>query len=312
MPFWQLEQRPKVQWAESIPVEPDLVSSSEGTVMMELDLPGLHSRLAAATPLIQNITNTVVQQFSANALLAVGASPAMLDHEADAAQFAAMADGVLINFGTASNHQLLAADAAIGAAQAAGKPWVLDPVSVGVVDFRTARITQAAARHPTVVKGNASEIAALAGIGPGGRGVDSTDEVDAVLPPAARLAESTGGVVAVTGACDAVVTVIDNTIQIARINEGHELMARVIGTGCSLGSVTAAYLAAQRGCNKSTPAADFEATAAAVVHFALAGKAAGYRASGPGSFAVAFLDALYELTPQEMAQAEVSLETGPL
>src|SRR5690625_1025070 len=92
--------------------------------MVDFDLRSANARLRAGHPLIQCITNTVVQQFSANVLLAVGASPAMLDHEADAGQFAGIANGVLINFGTASNHQLLAADAAIDVAAAAGKPWV--------------------------------------------------------------------------------------------------------------------------------------------------------------------------------------------
>lgn len=294
------------------PIESALVDSNKGNAMTELDLPALHSRLVAKAPLIQNITNTVVQQFTANVLLAIGASPAMLDHEADAGQFAGIADGILINFGTASNHQLLAADAAISVARAVNKPWVLDPVSVGVVRFRTSRIRLAAARHPTAVRGNASEIMALAEMGPGGRGVDSADEVDAALPAAVKLAKSIGGVVAVSGARDAVVTVFEDRVQIARIAGGHELMQRVVGTGCSLGSVTAAYLAAQRDADGGRLAGDFEATIAAHAHFALAGKAAADKASGPGSYAAAFLDSLYAFKSEDMAQAETSIEAHGL
>ncbi|CAM5188025.1 Hydroxyethylthiazole kinase [Castellaniella defragrans] len=275
---------------------------------MALDLPALHARLRAAAPLIQNITNTVVQQFSANVLLAVGAAPAMLDHEADAGQFARLADGILINFGTATNQQLLAADAAIRVAGQLGKPWVLDPVSVGVIDFRTERIRQAAECHPTVIRGNASEIAALAGQGAGGRGVDATDEVDAVLLAAMSLAQSAGSVVAVSGARDAIVEVSGSTVRLARVGGGHALMPRVIGTGCSLGSLTAAYLAAQRAADGTRLASDFDATIAAHAHFKLAGEMAGKKAAGPGSFAVAFVDALYTLAAEQMAAANVRIE----
>ena len=292
---------------------------------MALDLPALHARLRAAAPLIQNITNTVVQQFSANVLLAVGASPAMLDHEADAAQFARLADAILINFGTATNQQLLAADAAIRVANQQHKPWVLDPVSMGVIDFRSERIRQAAESHPTVIRANASEVAALAGQGQGGRGVDATDEVDAVLVAAMALAQTTGAVVAVSGARDAIVEVSGSTVRLARVGGGHAFMPRVVGTGCSLGSLTAAYLAAAQAPSRgraphspdtatspatpsARPAGPFEAAIAAHAHFKLAGEAAGKAATGPGSFAVAFIDALDALTSEEMGAADVHIE----
>lgn len=280
--------------------------------MSTLDLSGLHGRVRATCPLIQNITNTVVQQFSANVLLAIGAAPAMLDHEADAGQFAGLADGLLVNFGTATSHQFLAADAAIRVMRQQHKPWVLDPVSVGVASYRTTRILQAMACGPSAIRGNASEIAALAGEGAGGRGVDSTDEVDAVLPAAVSLAGSTGSVVAVSGACDAIVEVHDQTVRVARVFGGHPLMTKVIGTGCSLGSVTAAYLAAARSGDAAHRVADFDAVVAAHAHFALAGQAAGAVSRGSGSFAVGFLDALQTLSSSDMAQARVQVEVREL
>ncbi|WP_084499469.1 hydroxyethylthiazole kinase [Brevibacterium album] len=201
-------------------------------------------RVRASVPLVQCITNTVVQQFSANVLLAAGASPAMLDHEADAAQFAALAGGVLVNFGTATSHQLLAADAAVRTANALGTPWVLDPVSLGAADHRSMHIRRLADSGPTAIRGNASEIAGLAGTGAGGRGIESIDTVDDVLAPAAELAARTGAVIAVSGPVDAVVAVQDGEALIARIAGGHRLMPLVVGTGCSLGALTAAYLGA--------------------------------------------------------------------
>lgn len=271
--------------------------------MVDFDLRSANARLRASNPLIQCITNTVVQQFSANVLLAIGASPAMLDHEADAAQFTRIASGLLVNFGTATNQQFLAADAAIDAAFVEYKPWVLDPVSIGAVDFRTTRIHRAANSSPTAIRGNASEIAALGGTGLGGRGVDSTDEVEAVIPAAVELARTTGAVVAVSGPRDAIVAHIDGVDHVAHIDGGHSYMPLVIGTGCSLGAVTVAYLA-----GATTASAKFEAVVAAHAHFAVAGEVAAEGAQGPGSYSVNFLDALHSLTSEQLATARV--ETG--
>ncbi|WP_235346441.1 hydroxyethylthiazole kinase [Brevibacterium sp. UCMA 11754] len=272
--------------------------------MVDFDLRSANARLRANNPLIQCITNTVVQQFSANVLLAIGAAPAMLDHDADAAQFTRIASGLLVNFGTATNQQFLAADAAIDAANEDSKPWVLDPVSIGAVDFRTTRIRRAANSSPTAIRGNASEIAALAGMGLGGRGVDSTDEVDAVIPAAAELARSTGAIVAVSGPRDAIVAHIDGADRVVRLDGGHSYMPLVIGTGCSLGAVTAAYLV-----GATTASARFEAVVAAHAHFKAAGEAAAEGARGPGSFSVNFLDALHTVTGEELARLQVEVGT---
>lgn len=277
--------------------------------MTSPDLSRLNTRLRARRPLVQNITNTVVQQFSANVLLAIGAAPAMFDHEADSVQFARMADALLVNFGTATNGQFLAADAAIAAMTEAGKPWVLDPVSFGAGDFRSQRIRQALASRPTVVRGNASEIMALAGAGAGARGVDATDEVEAALPAATALARQTGGVVAVSGARDAVIAVFGGQVHVARVDGGNALMTLVVGTGCALGSAVAAYLGSVERAGGATAEAWFEATLAAHAHFALAGTRAAERAHAPGSFAAAFLDALHETQPGDFARAGVHIET---
>ncbi|MYM19835.1 hydroxyethylthiazole kinase [Brevibacterium sp. 5221] len=276
-------------------------------------------------PLVQCITNTVVQQFAANALLAVGAAPAMLDHEADAADFAHVASALNVNLGTATSHQLLAADQAIGVMAEEDKPWVLDPVSVGASAYRTSRIRALTAQRPTAVRGNASEIALLAGAGAGGRGVDSTDSVDAVVGAAARLARDTGGIVAVSGERDAIVAAQGDRAVIARVSGGSSLMPLVIGTGCSLGAVLAAYLAASRADEANTRATgsdagsvapeerlhnDFTAAIAAHAHFAAAGHRAALAAAGPGTFAPAFLDALFLLDAEELGAVRIELATA--
>ncbi|MFZ8756034.1 hydroxyethylthiazole kinase [Microbacterium sp. HMH0099] len=242
------------------------------------------SALRASGPLVQCITNAVVTNFTANALLALGASPAMCDIPGEAGVFARVADGLLVNLGTPTGEQRDAAREAV----AAGTPWVLDPVAVGALPVRTALAHELLAARPAVIRGNASEILALAGAGAGGRGVDTTDSPEAARVAARELAERTGGTVAVSGEVDLIV----DATGTARVAGGSALLTRVTGGGCALGAAMAAMLAV-------APA--FDAAVAASVVWAVASERAARSASGPGSFAVAFLDELARLEPADLA-----------
>lgn len=140
-----------------------------------LSVSTLLSRVRSEPPLVQCLTNTVVTNFTANVLLALGAAPAMTDIPGEAGPFARIASGVLINLGTPHAEQRMAMLEAAAAANDAGTPWVLDPVAVGSLPVRTALAAELLAMRPTVVRANASEVMALAGLGAGGRGVDATD-----------------------------------------------------------------------------------------------------------------------------------------
>ncbi|HIC1257698.1 TPA: hydroxyethylthiazole kinase [Klebsiella pneumoniae] len=142
----------------------------------------LRHLLRAHSPLVHCMTNDVVQTFTANVLLAVGASPAMVIDPREAAQFAAIADALLINVGTLTEDRAVAMRAAVEHARQAGKPWTLDPVAVGALTVRTAFCHELLAFQPAAIRGNASEILALAGMNAGGRGVDTTDTAAAALP----------------------------------------------------------------------------------------------------------------------------------
>lgn len=161
------------------------------------------SALREATPLVQCLTNSVVMETTANVLLAAGASPAMVDTPEESAEFAAIASGVLINAGTPSAERYAGMQEAVRGATAAGTPWVVDPVGAGGLTHRTRFLLSLVDASPTAVRGNASEITALAGLGAGGRGVDATETVADALPAARALVEQTGGVVAVSGDVDA-------------------------------------------------------------------------------------------------------------
>lgn len=250
-------------------------------------------------PLVQCLTNNVVTQVTANVLLAAGATPAMCDTPEESAAFASVASGVLINPGTPSAEQYAGMRQAILGANSVGTPWVLDPVAAGALPHRTAFSWEILAYRPAAIRGNASEIAALAGVGAGGRGVDATDEVEATIPAARDLSAQTGGVVAISGAQDVIVS----TRRVTRLVSGHPMMQLVIGTGCSLGALVAAYLGAHRTATAGQDAFDLhDAVVAAHAHSGAAGMVAAQQASAPGSFAVAWIDALYQLTSERIAE----------
>ncbi len=247
--------------------------------------------LRRATPLTQCITNAVVTNFTANALLALGAAPAMCDIPGEAGLFASIAGGVLVNLGTPTAEQRDAAREAVGA----GTPWVLDPVAVGALPVRTALARDLLAARPTIIRGNASEILALAGAGAGGRGVDATDTPDDALEAARALARETGAIVAVSGETDLIVDA-DRT---ARVTGGSALLTRVTGGGCALGAAMAAFAAVTE---------PFEAAIAASAVWAIASERAASVSRGPGSFAVAFLDELARLEPSDLHAVAVETE----
>lgn len=240
-------------------------------------------QLRKRRPLVHCLTNGVVKNFTANVLLALGAAPAMVEHPEEAAQFAGIADALLVNLGTLDEPQMAAMRRAIGSALAAGKPWVLDPVAVGPLGVRTVFAREIVQKRPAIVRGNASEIIALAGQSGRGRGVDSGDSAETALEAARALARQTGGAVLTTGATD---YATDGT-QILACDNGHILLTRVTGVGCAQGAIAAACAAVAE-----SPLA---AAAAAAVVTGVAGDLAARVSARPGTFAVALLDALDEL-----------------
>lgn len=236
-----------------------------------------------ARPLLHNITNFVAMNFMANALLAAGAIPAMVHAREEVGEFAARADALTINIGTLSGDWIDPMVGAIEAARQAGRPWVLDPVAAGATRHRLATARRLAALGPAAIRGNASEIVALAGGGGAGRGPDAGVPVGEAEAAARTLALETGAVVAVTGAKDHVT----DGRRVLAVGGGHPLMGRVTALGCGLTGVVAAFLATSDGA--------LEATAAALAYYGRAGELAGAGAAGPGSFAVGFLDALAAL-----------------
>lgn len=270
----------------------DLLRPSTDVAATAAELLG---ELRSASPLTHCITNAVVTGFTANVLLAIGAAPAMVDIVSESGMFAAVASGLLVNLGTPTPEQRAAALEAAAGANRSGTPWVLDPVAIGALPVRTALAHDLVALRPTAIRGNASEILALAGLSAGGRGVDATDTPDAALDAARALAERWGSVVAVSGEVD----LITNGSRVIRVANGDALLTRVTGGGCALGAVMAAFL----GVARAAGADPLEAVAAATVSYTVAAERAAASAAGPGSFAVALLDALAALQPADAVAA---------
>lgn len=238
--------------------------------------------LREATPLTHCITNVVVAGFTANLLLAVGASPAMVHAPEEVADLVPVAGGLLVNLGTVTAEQGDAARIAVRVAQEHGTPWVLDPVAVGPLSMRTALARELLDHGPAVIRANPSEILALAGVRgvPAGRGVDATQGPEAALDAARALARQTGAVVAVSGPTDHVVA----AEQLITVPGGDVLLTKVTGAGCALGALMAAMLAV-------TPDPRRAAVSASAL-IAVAAERASSAARGPGSFAVGLLDEL--------------------
>lgn len=254
------------------------------------DLAEALTALRERPPLVQCLTNIVVAGWTANVLLAVGAAPAMVDNPREAGEFAAIAGGVLVNLGTPYDDTARATHLAIAAAKLAGTPWVLDPVAAGALRWRTSLARQLLCEaRPTIVRGNPSEILALAG-GTGGRGVESVDTPEAAAGVAMVLADQQQSVIAVSGPTDH----ITDGRRMVRISNGHPWLTRVTGGGCALGALMAAFAAV-------VPDA-VVAAAAATATLTVAADSAAACSSGPGTFAVALLDELALIQPAQLAE----------
>lgn len=246
------------------------------------------SAIREKSPLIHCITNTVTQNMVANVLLSVGGSPAMVDLEVEARQFAGVVDALLVNLGTPIGEQVGASLAAAEVAHGLGTPWVLDPVAVGFLAVRTALAQQLLAFRPSVIRGNASEILALARFASSGRGVDSSDAASDALNAGRQLALDHGSVVAISGPID----LITDGQRTFEVHNGHAFLTQVTGGGCALGGVLAAGSSVSQDL-----ALDVTRLCAG---YALAAERAARVARGPSSFQVSFIDELFSLSDADI------------
>lgn len=245
--------------------------------------------LRKTKPLVHNITNFVVMNFTANILLAAGASPVMAHAENEVEEMVSFARALVLNIGTLTDDWVAAMIKAGKKATSLGIPVILDPVGAGATTLRTKAAQQILAEtRVSVVRGNASEILALAGSRANTKGVDANDSVESATEQAVRLARELAVPVAITGPQD----FITDGERIIRVSNGHHLMSAITGTGCGATAIIGAFAGVDPD--------PVSAAATALAYYGLAGERAAEGAVGPGSFMVRFLDALYQLTPEEL------------
>lgn len=232
-------------------------------------------------------TNYVTVNFVANAILAVNDAPAMTEYPGDCQILASIADATYINIGTMTQDRTLSILESAQAAHNANKPWVLDPVASGLGLYSDKMISELISCKPAVIRGNASEIIAVAklvdsefvSVSTGPKGVESSDNVENAQNAAKLLALKTGGAVAVSGEID----LVTNGEKTVRLKGGSQMLTKITGAGCSLGGVMAVYA------SKFTP---FDAAVYASIHYNIASEKAEINAKGNGSFQICFIDEL--------------------
>ncbi|MEN6374272.1 MAG: hydroxyethylthiazole kinase [Smithella sp.] len=240
-------------------------------------------------PVIHNITNYVVMNNTANALLALGASPVMAHAVEEVEEMVNISSALVINIGTLSESWISSMLKAAAQAKKNGIPVIIDPVGAGATTYRTKTARDLVGGNPpTIIRGNASEIMALSDDKTRTKGVDSAAASDAAIVAAQNLSEIYKCVVCVSGAVDYVV----EGRQIIRVMNGHPLMTRVTGLGCTASALCGAFAAVEKSI--------LAATTKAMAVMGIAGEMAAEKAAGPGSLQMHFLDNLYNMTEDDI------------
>ena len=251
----------------------------------------LLSEVRSKRPLVHHITNYVTVNDCANVTICIGAAPVMAHSIDEVAEMVSMAGALVLNIGTLDAAQVGAMLRAGQRANELNIPIILDPVGAGATRFRTNTVLRLFNElDMAVIKGNAGEIATLAGAEGEVRGVDSYGVKGDPVQIAKDLAQRLGTTVAISGATD----IVSDGQRTLLVDNGHALMGKVSGTGCMASSVTGAFAAVSKDRVVST--------AAALAVFGLAGEKAALRSSGPASFKQALLDELYNITPEDLAK----------
>jgi hydroxyethylthiazole kinase len=247
-------------------------------------------RIRKINPLVHNITNYVVMNNTANALLAIGASPVMAHAIEEVEDMVGIASALVVNIGTLSPAWVEGMKKAIKAASSKGIPIVFDPVGAGATHYRNQTAEELLKTGtPSIIRGNASEIMALSkSTVSTTKGVDSSQSSESAVEAAQRLASEFSCVVSISGEIDFIVT----AKEIHKVANGHSLMPRVTGLGCTASALTGACAAVNDYM--------FAAAVNAMYIMGIAGEIAATKAQGTGSMQMHFIDALNNLNEQQI------------
>ncbi len=240
------------------------------------------------TPLVHNITNSVVMNNTANALLAAGASPIMAHAPEEIDEMVTICGAVVINIGTLDRFTIEAMEKAIRKANSIKRPVVIDPVGVGATSYRIRTLqTLLSAGRPQFIRGNASEIMTLAGLSAHSKGVDSSESSLDSLSAAQTLSRDQQCVVCVSGHTDLVV----QDDRVVYLHNGSPLMEKVTGLGCTSSALLGAFAAVTTD--------PFEAGVSATAFIGVCGEVASGMCQGPGTLQLHLYDVMYNLTHEQ-------------
>jgi hydroxyethylthiazole kinase len=257
--------------------------------MQTIDIIQQLESVRQTAPLVHNITNYVVMNNTANALLAIGASPVMAHAKEEVGDMVKIASALVLNMGTLDKAWVESMLEAGKKAHALKKPIVFDPVGVGATPYRTAVAQQIIAEcHPYIIRGNASEINALVASQAKTKGVDSTLQTQEAITAAQLLQQQTGAVVVISGSTDYIVS----SEGAVRLENGSFMMPRVTGMGCTATALLGAFV----GSSKNA----FLAAVAGMAILGIAGEIAAQQAKGPGTLQLSLLDQLYQLNAEDI------------
>ena len=267
-------------------------------------VPDIVKRVAETSPLSHNMTNLVVQNFAANVAISIGASPIMANYGKEAQDLAGLGGALVINMGTVTPEGLADYSQAIRAYNEVGGPVLLDPVGGGATFVRREAVkTLLKAGYFNVIKGNENEILTVLDEGSvQQKGVDSgtsTSTLEAKADVVRRLAERERNVILMTGKTD----LLSDGTRTFVIENGHEYLGHITGSGCTLGTTISAFLAVERDDR-------LLAALSGILMFEIAAELAGERddVRGPGTFVPAFLDSLYLIANSDETREEKWIE----
>lgn len=244
-------------------------------------------------PLVHHITNWVTIYDCANIVRAIGALPVMAHAKEESGDMAKIASALVLNIGTLTIELIESMKIAGKAANEKGIPIVLDAVGVGSTKLRDDKAFELLKELKIdIIKGNASEIAKLAGEQVQTKGVEATRVEANLIEVGSKLANERKATVVITGAED----IITNGTDIYLCKNGHDMMGSIVGTGCMAASVIGAFAAVEKDYAK--------AAAAALVTFGIAGELASRNSSGPGTYKEHFYDEIYNLDDTDIDEME--------
>ncbi|WDF67377.1 hydroxyethylthiazole kinase [Sphingobacterium oryzagri] len=252
---------------------------------MEQQISDLLHELRRVAPLVHNMTNYVAMNNTANALLAIGASPVMVHSRAEIKEVLEISQSLVINIGTLDENAAETMLFAAKTAKSLGCPWVLDPVGAGISKLRNELLTDLLAQEPTAIRGNASEILALDNFSASSsKGVDSTADSQDAFTAGRNIQRAYGSQVCISGATDYIL----GDKAWVEVKNGSPLMAKVTALGCTASAIVGAFLGLRKN--------PFEEAVAGVSVLSLAGEIAALHADGPGTLQVNLYDTLYNLS----------------